>query len=357
MITTIKRYPLALAVPVFIFLLWLFLNQKTQSSSLGLNEHPPSFFKVVVQEIDLAHKDRYLPLVGRTEASRTVNLQAETAGTAQKFFVKEGDVVKKGTLCVKINEGDRPAKIASAKAAVTEKETRYKISKKLLEQKYRSSVDVAVDYNAWQKALSDLKQAEVDLSHTEIRAPFFGIVKKITSEEGEMLPLLSREPVLQIVALDPLFIVAHMNESYRSHVTLGQEAELSWEGLPSKMGIISFIDPVADEGTHTFKIKITVQNSDHLIPGGITTHIRLPLGRHPAHEIPAGSLVLSDQGHQGVYGVDADHVVHFHPVNVIDSTQDKLWVTGLPEKVSLVVVGQGFIKEGERITPSSPLEA
>jgi multidrug efflux system membrane fusion protein len=352
MLQTIKRYPFALSVPIFILFLWLWLKPNSPSAHDHNGVKDKSPFKVMVLESHATSKSRTLSLMGRTDASRTTNLQAETVGTAEHFFVKEGDRVSDGTLCVKMNEGDRREKVASAKAAVTEKETRYKISKKLLEKKYRSAIDVAVDYAAWQKALSTLKQAELDLSYTEIRAPFAGVVKKIFAEKGEMLPPLSREPVLQIVSLDPLVVVGHINEAYRPHITLGQPADLSWGELGSEQGTVSFIDPVADESTHTFKIKVAVDNPDHAILGGLTTTITLPLGTVQAHEIRTGSLVLSDQGVQGVYAVNDCNRVHFYPVEIIDSSEDTVWVANLPSSLSLVVVGQGFIKEGEVVAPS-----
>lgn len=355
MILIIKRHLFLFSSIVLGLLIWGIVS-KTSAKNSPASPEPSPLFKVVVQPIQGASKKQHLPLVGRTEASRTVNLQAETSGAVEKFFVEEGDSVKTGTLCVKINEGNRRAKITSAQAAVKEKEARYQISTKLLEKKYRSAIDVAVDHTAWQQAVTDLKNAEIDLSRTRICAPFDGVVKKIYSEEGENLPLASGLPVLQIVSLTPLIVVSHVNESYRPHIHLGEKADLSWGDLGTDQGTISFIDPVADESTHTFRIKITVQNKDLRIPGGMTTHIQLPLGDAHAHEIPAGSLVLSDQGVQGVYGIDSTNKVHFYPTEIIDSTEEKIWVTGLPEAFSLIVVGQGFIKEGEVVSPSSVAE-
>jgi multidrug efflux system membrane fusion protein len=352
MFTIIKRRPFVLILPIAAVLLWMAIKPKSSSIDLAPPAETSTAFKVVVQKSQSALKDRFLPLVGRTEASRTANLQAQTAGAAQKFFVNEGDFVKSATLCVKIDEGDRRAKIASAKAAVKSTKDRYFISKKLLEKKYRSVMDVSLDYAAWQKALADLESAELDLAHTEIHAPFDSVVTKISSEEGEMLPLLSGEPVLQVASLDPLIVVAHVNELYRRYAQVGQPVEVLWEGIEQKKGTISFIDPVANESTHTFKIKITVDNKNHHIPGGLTTHLKLPLGQIQAHEIPAGSLVLSDQGTQGVYSVDGENKVQFYPAEIIDSTEEKVWVTGLPETVSLIIVGQGFVKEGVEVSPS-----
>ena len=65
----------------------------------------------------------------------------------------------------------------------------------------------------------------------------------------------------------------------------------------------------------------------------------------------ARSLYTSDTGELGVRHVLADNTVRFAPVRVIDEAPEGAWVTGLPETVTLVAIGQDFLADGVKVKP------
>jgi len=70
-----------------------------------------------------------------------------------------------------------------------------------------------------------------------------------------------------------------------------------------------------------------------------------------AHRIPSGILSLDDNGVIGIRTVGADERVEFKRVTLIDDTPEGLWVTGLPEKITVITVGQDYVKEGQKVEP------
>ena len=42
-------------------------------------------------------------------------------------------------------------------------------------------------------------------------------------------------------------------------------------------------------------------------------------------------------------------MVVFHSVDIVRTGVDGVWVTGLPERVRVITVGQGFVREGDRV--------
>ena len=60
-------------------------------------------------------------------------------------------------------------------------------------------------------------------------------------------------------------------------------------------------------------------------------------------------MTLADDGRIGVRIVDDAKVVSFKPVEIIGGTTDGLWVAGLPDDVSIIVVGQEFVQEGQKV--------
>ena len=69
-------------------------------------------------------------------------------------------------------------------------------------------------------------------------------------------------------------------------------------------------------------------------------------------------LTLNDAGVVGVRTVDANDTVRFKPVEILADETQGVWIGGLPERVRLIVVGQEFVVEGERVTPvTTPVAA
>jgi multidrug efflux system membrane fusion protein len=51
--------------------------------------------------------------------------------------------------------------------------------------------------------------------------------------------------------------------------------------------------------------------------------------------------------------VDDENVVHFYPIEIARAEIDGIWVTGLPDTVRLITVGQGFVNDGETVRPQA----
>ena len=115
-----------------------------------------------------------------------------------------------------------------------------------------------------------------------------------------------------------------------------------------KNGIISFISPSAETSTRTFEITIEADNKDLSYKSGITTKIVIKGSELKAHKIPPSILTLLDDGTVGVKAVDNNKVI-FYPTKTIKDTIDGMWVSGLPDKVNLIVSGQEYISIGEAI--------
>jgi multidrug efflux system membrane fusion protein len=59
--------------------------------------------------------------------------------------------------------------------------------------------------------------------------------------------------------------------------------------------------------------------------------------------------LLSDEGNLGVRAVNENDEVKFLPINIVEDTNDGIWVTGIPNLSKLIVLGQGFVRNGEKV--------
>ena len=116
-------------------------------------------------------------------------------------------------------------------------------------------------------------------------------------------------------------------------------------------GAISYVSPEADSETRTFRVEIEVDNPSGLLPDGVSAEVQLPLQQVVAHQISPAILTLSDTGAIGVKTVNALDEIVFMPVRIVDEEKSGVWVTGLPERVVLVTVGQEFVTDGQKVQP------
>ena len=94
-------------------------------------------------------------------------------------------------------------------------------------------------------------------------------------------------------------------------------------------------------------------NDDGAIPAGISAEVIIPTGEATAHFLSPSIVSLDTQGTLGIKTVDAEAKVTFFPIQIVKAQIDGIWVTGLPEAVDVITVGQGFVNAGEIVAPSA----
>jgi multidrug efflux system membrane fusion protein len=81
----------------------------------------------------------------------------------------------------------------------------------------------------------------------------------------------------------------------------------------------------------------------------MTAELRLAADQVTAHSLSPALLALADDGTVGVKAVEADERVRFYPVEIIATSPEGISVTGLPDELRVISVGQGFVTEGQRV--------
>ena len=104
-----------------------------------------------------------------------------------------------------------------------------------------------------------------------------------------------------------------------------------------------------DEATRTYRVELEVDNADQSIVSGTTAEMRIPAETVSAHFLSPALLSLNGRDEIGVKSVDGDGKVVFHSVDIVRTATDGVWVTGLPERVRVITVGQGFVREGDPV--------
>jgi multidrug efflux system membrane fusion protein len=86
-----------------------------------------------------------------------------------------------------------------------------------------------------------------------------------------------------------------------------------------------------------------------MIPDGITAEVIVPQSPILATRLPRSALTFSSSGEVGVRTVDADGTVEFAPITLVEDEQAVMWVTGVANGSRVIVQGQDFVREGQKV--------
>jgi membrane fusion protein, multidrug efflux system len=129
----------------------------------------------------------------------------------------------------------------------------------------------------------------------------------------------------------------------------GDTADVRLVTGESASGRIRFVAKTASQTTRTYRLEIELPNADLRIPDGITAEVSVPLSPVPATRVPRSALTFSSAGNLGVRAVDANDVVGFVPITVVEDEQSFMWVTGIADGSRVIFQGQDFVREGQKV--------
>ncbi|MCR9256902.1 MAG: efflux RND transporter periplasmic adaptor subunit [Alphaproteobacteria bacterium] len=308
---------------------------------------PGKLSKVRVRTSIATPREIALIVTGRTEASRSVELRAETEGQVTAVHAERGARIVTGDKIVTLRLDDRLATLNEYKALRRQREIEFEAARALNEKGYRAETSLAQAAAALDAARAAVERVEIDISKTVITAPFDGVLQDRPAEVGDYLR--EGDAVAMLVDLDPVVIAVDVAERQIGSISVGKVGSAELVGGTVIDGVVRYISASANPATRTFLVELESPNPDYRIAEGMTAELNLPLETKLAHEIAPGLLSLNDDGILGLNTVNAAGQVVFHPVDIIDGDERQVWVSGLPERVDLITVGQEFVSHGDTV--------
>ncbi len=281
---------------------------------------------------------------GKTAPSRVVELSAETDGRIIATGADRGSNVKHGGVIVRLDERDRKARLAQAEATVKQREVEYRGRLQLKSESYVSEAQLQEAVALLEAARAELTRAELDLGYMDIRAPFGGALQSRAVEVGDFVK--RGDPVATYVDNRTIIVSANLSEFDARYVDVGDKAEAELATGETVQGRIRYVAPVADEATRTFGVELEIDNEDGALRIGGTAELRIPAERVLAHRISPSLLTLDDAGNVGVKIINDGGLVEFIVADIALSSNNGVWITGLPEVATIITVGQGYVANG-----------
>jgi multidrug efflux system membrane fusion protein len=284
---------------------------------------------------------------GRTQAARIVSVRSETNGVVASTPVREGSFVRAGQVLCKLNVDARSATLAQAQANLRAKQLTQKASADLAARGFRSPTQALADQANLDQAAAAVRQAEVALRQTDIRAPFSGVFNQRSVEVGAYLAPGGECGV--VMELDPLKIMGDVAETEVTRLRVNAPAHAILASGERVDGVVYYVGKDADPQTRTYQVVMVAHNPGSVVRGGQSAQNSIDVGQGQAHLAPSSALVLDSAGRQGVRYVSGGGVVGFAPVKVIDESPQGVWLAGLSGPVQVITVGQSYVSEGQRV--------
>jgi multidrug efflux system membrane fusion protein len=308
-------------------------------------------FRVAVMQTSEGPHARKLTISGRTEADKRVTITARTGGVLTELKVKRGSWVNEGDVIAVLSDDARAAQVDQAKALVVQRQTELDAKRRLIATGAMPKLDL-VNLEAQLKAAeAGLAAAEAERDRGVLRAPWAGVINDVPVEIGQAAFSMAGREIATLVGLDPMLAVVEVSERKLAGLKVGDQAEVRLVTGVTARGKIRFVAKTASPSTRTYRVEVQLPNADGAIPDGITVEVSLPLAPLPATRVPRSALTISSKGDIGVRTVSEDDIVGFVPVSIVEDEQNIMWVGGVADGARVIVQGQDFVREGQKVEP------
>jgi RND family efflux transporter MFP subunit len=339
---------------------------------------PPSVTVARPLQKTITEWDEY---TGRFTAMATVEIRARVSGFIDSIHFKDGQLVKQGDLLFIVDP--RPYRIAveQAQAEVERARARLQIASLDVDRAaplLKSQTLTQREFDTRQSTQREsagavasleaaLKQAELNLEWTEVRAPISGRISDRRVDAGNLITGGQTGATLLtvIVSIAPIYFVIDGSEAdflrYQRRAKLGVHqssrdievpvaVRLADEDDYRHYGRMDFVDNVLNPRTGTIRGRAILENSDGLLLPGYFGRLRLFSGQSDALLIP-DSAIASDQASKIVFTVADDGTVGTKRVE-LGPIADGLRVvrSGIAATDRVVIDGLQRARPGQKVT-------
>jgi membrane fusion protein (multidrug efflux system) len=290
------------------------------------------------------------------EAERDVRVLAEAQRRVVELRVEEGDSVRAGGMLIRLQDDEQRSALTKAEIELRQATREYNRQKSLFEQNLVSEQVFNDTASVFDQAEIAVEDARRNLTYTEVRAPFAGVVTERLVNVGDHVTL--NQPLFRIIDFDSIVARIYVPQKELPSLAPGLAARITADavGGDTLVGTVDRIAPVVDPGTGTLKVTVAVPRGQGLRPG-MFVEVELVTAVHEdALLLPKRSLVY-DNDQLFVFRLgDERRVERIKIEQVLDDVNNIEPASGLSEGDQIVVAGQASLKDGALVRlPGDPV--
>lgn len=316
----------------------------------------------------------------RVEPLEFVELRSRVSGYLEKIFFKEGQIVKAGDLLFVIDPRPYEASLAAAKASVKEVEARLLLAKTNLERAKDLLKSNAISKEIYDTRESDvlsteasllnaqalLKEAELNLEYTHIRAPISGKVSQrlvdpgnlITANTTVLTTIVNSSIVQAYFEISERDMLRYQNSGLFKEIDVinrkGPPVEMTLWGEEHKpfKGELTYFDNRIGSQTASLTMRADIKNPDHYLAAGMFGKIKVRGGKAQEFLVLPEEIIGTDLINRYVLVVNKDGIVEYRPVKIGRLFGKYRAIEGgVTENDDVIFVGLQRAAPGAKVTP------
>lgn len=316
--------------------------------------------------------------VAQTEGAKEVEIRPRVGGILLKRLYEEGAPVKAGQAMFLIDPVPYQIALAQARAQLAQQKARIEQAKReenrlqgllqtqsISQREYDNAVsEHAVASAALLQAEASVREAELNLSYTNVTAPVSGISGRFQFSEGALVAA-NTSLLTTIVQISPIWVRFSFSDSELAQLggrlseqNVKQVSLILPDGTEYKeKGKLNFAASQIDPALGTQQLRATFNNADHRLMPGQFVRARIVTGqRDGVFLVPQPAVLSSDQG-KFVYVINEQNQATIRPV-VTGEWAGKDWVIldGLKAGEKVAIDNLLKLRPGAPVMPHAPGE-
>jgi len=234
---------------------------------------------------------------GQAEAINRAPVLSRVDGMIQRIEVAENRSVEAGRLLLQLDTTEYALAAARARANLVDAQARYQEmtfgDDEIVDSRARQERDrLARARSGLAQADVALREAEINLDRTSVRAPFPGRIADLRVVEGQHAS--PGTELMTVVDLDPIKVEVQVLEAEIGYLSEGRRATVTFAAFPAETfsGRISTINPVVDPDTRTARVTVRLSNPRGRIKPGMYARISLEANFFPDRILVPRTAIL-----------------------------------------------------------------
>jgi membrane fusion protein (multidrug efflux system) len=291
---------------------------------------------------------------GSTRPDETVVISSEISGKIEEILFKEGRTVKEGAILFRLNADELQAQ---RDKLVVQKRLSEKIAERLRGLYEKEGVSLQ-DYEVAEAEVdqfeAEIKQLDVQLGKTEIRAPFSGRVGLREVSKGSYVS--PGTSLVTLVRLNPLRIQFAVPEKYSTSVKMGQKVDFYLTGdNEARQARVVAAAPTIDANTRTLTFEARASNPGSQIPAGAFAKVEVQLSAYDSALMVPTEAVIPELGGKKLFLYKGGIVEAREVTTGIRKADEVQILSGIASGDTVITTGVLQIRPGAsvRINPIS----